>query len=125
MSMHLVDHVVVRVKDLETGIKSYEAMGFKLDRRTETAGIGKQAFFNLPGGGFVELVAPTAPDSPIGRAIERNGEGVHTIAMAVDNLEAAKQSMAAKGVQLIPGNPTYIHPKSAHGLLVQLMERKK
>jgi methylmalonyl-CoA epimerase len=123
MSMQGVDHVVVRVKDLDAAIKSYEAIGFTLTRVGESPAIGRQAFFNLPEGGFLELVAPLSPESAVGRAIERNGEGVHTIAMAVDDLEAATKAMAARGVQLI--GDRFVHPKSAHGVLVQLVDRKK
>ncbi len=127
MSMSIIDHVVVRVKDLDEGIASYrDKLGLTLARTGETDGIGKQAFFDLPGGGFIELVAPSAADSAVGKAIERNGEGVHTVAMAVDDLEATVAQMKDNGASIIPGGPdvAFVHPKTAHGVLLQLVRAK-
>lgn len=127
MGMTGVDHVVIRVKDLDEGIKTYrDQLGLTLTRTGETDGIGKQAFFNLPDGGFIELVAPLSADSAIGKAIERGGEGVHTVALAVDNLAASVADMKAKGVSIIGGgNVMFVHPKSSHGVLLQLFEKPR
>ena len=123
-----MDHLVVRVKDLEEGIKTYrDKLGLTLDRTDESAALGiKQAFFPLPDGGFLEVVAPLGPDSPVGKAVETRGEGVHTMAFAVDDLEATVKAMQEAGVTLIgAGSPqVFVHPKSAHGLLVQLNQKK-
>ena len=127
MTMTGFDHLVVRVKDLEDGIATYrDGLGLVLDRTEESEALGiKQAFFNLPGGGFVELVAPTDPGSPVGRALENRGEGIHTVAMAVDDLEATTAAMRDQGIQLIgEGGPqVFVHPKSTHGVLLQLTEK--
>ncbi len=124
-----VDHIVVRVKDIEAGIATYrDALGMELERTAESAAIGiKQAFFPLADGGFLEVVAPLTPESPVGRALESRGEGVHTVALSVDDLPATIKSLQEKGVQLIgaerPGGQVFIHPRSAHGVLVQLVAR--
>ena len=75
MAFKGIDHVVIRVKDIDTAIESYRNLGLKLTRTLETPAIGKQAIFQLPNDTFIELVAPTSPDSAVGRAIEKRGEG--------------------------------------------------
>ena len=84
------DHLVVRVNDLDEGIATYrDRLGLALDRIDESDALGiKQAFFNLPNGGFIEVVAPTDENSAVGKAIAGRGEGKHTIAFEVDDLAA-------------------------------------
>lgn len=124
MTFKGVDHVVIRVKDFEAGIETWrDKFGLTLDRTDESEALGiKQAFFNLENGGFIEVVAPINDESAVGRSIESRGEGVHTISMAVGDLETTVEHLQANGVQLIGvgGPQVFIHPKSANGLLVQL-----
>jgi 4-hydroxyphenylpyruvate dioxygenase-like putative hemolysin len=101
----------------------------ELERTAESEALGiKQAFFPLSDGGYIEVVAPTNDQGAVGRAVESRGEGIHTIAMAVDDMKAAIEAMQANDVQLIgadnPGGQVFIHPRSAHGVLVQLVEKK-
>lgn len=128
MAITAYDHLVVRVTDIDEGITTYrDALGLELDRTDESAALGiKQAFFNLPGGGFIEVVAPIDADSAVGKALEGRGEGMHTIAFQVDDLSATCEAMKAAGVRLIgEGAPqVFVHPKSTHGILLQLSERK-
>lgn len=128
MGIKGVDHVVLRVKDIEAGISTYrDKLGMKMERQTESEALGiKQAFFPFEDGGFLEVTAPLGPDTPVGKAIESRGEGVHTISFAVDDMDTTVKAMQEAGVQLIGvGTPqVYVHPKSAHGLLVQLTEKK-
>ena len=128
MGIKGMDHIVVRVKDFEEGIKTFEEkMGMTLERRSESEAMGiKQAFFPFSNGGFLEVVAPFGADSAVGKALENRGEGIHTVSLEVDDLAATIKEMQDKGVQLIGvGSPqVFIHPKSAHGILVQLTERK-
>ncbi|MEE9279702.1 MAG: VOC family protein [Myxococcota bacterium] len=129
MGIRGVDHIVVRVKDIDEGIATYrETLGMELERTAQSEAIGiKQAFFPLADGGFLEVVAPLGAETPVGRAIERRGEGVHTIAVAVDDLEQTIKDLREKGAQLIeadrPGGQVFIHPRSTHGVLIQLVER--
>tara|TARA_Y100000031_G_scaffold148427_1_gene184741 strand:- start:12771 stop:13172 length:402 start_codon:yes stop_codon:yes gene_type:complete len=127
MAITGVDHVVVRVNDIDEGISTYrDKLGLELERTAESAAIGiKQAFFQLADGGFLEVVAPLSADSPVGKALERNGEGIHTVALAVDDLDATVKAMQEGGAQLIGvgGPQVFVHPKSAHGVLVQLTEK--
>lgn len=118
------DHLVVRVRDLDAGIETYrDRLGLTLDRTGENEALGiKQAFFNLPGGGFIEVVAPLDASGAVGKALESRGEGIHTISFAVDDMEATTEAFKAAGAQLIgEGAPqVFVHPKSTHGILLQL-----
>lgn len=127
MAIKGVDHIVVRVKDIDQGIETWrDKLGMELERTAESEALGiKQAFFPFANGGFLEVVAPTSDESAVGRAVASRGEGLHTLAMEVDNLEDTVKDLEQKGVQLIGvGTPqVFIHPKSANGILVQLTER--
>ncbi len=124
MTLAAFDHLVIRVSDLDEGIKTYrDTLGLKLDRTAESAALGiKQAFFNLPDGGFIEVVAPLEVQSAVGQALEKRGEGIHTVAFAVEDLDAACATLKAGGARLIgEGGPqVFVHPKSTHGVLLQL-----
>lgn len=128
MALTKFDHLVVRVSELEEGIATYrDTLGLELDRTDQSDALGiKQAFFNLPGGGFIEVVAPLSADSAVGKALEGRGEGMHTIAFEVDDLAATCEAMKAGGARLIgEGGPqVFVHPKSTHGILLQLGEKK-
>lgn len=128
MSVYGVDHIVIRVKDLETAICTFrDKLGLALEQTRENEALGvKQAFFPFPGGGFLELVAPMDENSPVGRAVLSKGEGIHTISLAVDDLSETVEEMQNANVQLIgAGGPqVFVHPKSAHGVLVHLTSRK-
>ena len=127
MALSAFDHLVVRVADIDEGITTYrDTLGLTLDRTDESEALGiKQAFFNLPGGGFIEVVAPTDPQSAVGQALAKRGEGIHTVAFSVDDLSAACEALKAGGARLIGegGSQVFVHPKSTHGLLLQLSER--
>ena len=127
MTLAAFDHLVVRVGDLDEGIATYrDTLGLTLDRTDESEALGiKQAFFNLPGGGFIEVVAPTSPQSAVGQALDKRGEGIHTVAFAVDDLDATCAAMKASGARLIGegGAQVFVHPKSTHGVLLQLSQK--
>jgi methylmalonyl-CoA epimerase len=124
MSLTGVHHLVIRVEDFDASVKTWQSLlGVELDRTDENEGLGiKQAFFNLADGGFVEIVAPTNPDAAVGKALASRGEGIHTIAMAVDDMDGTVASLKEAGAILIgEGGPqVFVHPKSANGVLVQL-----
>ena len=124
MALTGFDHLVVRVSDLDEGIATYrDCLGLTLDRIDESEALGiRQAFFNLPNGGFIEVVAPTDPNGAVGRALEGRGEGIHTVAFEVDDVAETAAAMREAGARLIgEGGPqVFVHPKSTHGILLQL-----
>jgi len=131
-----VDHVVIAVKDLEASIAGFEKVyGIGATDLGEPAGAGfRNAYFRFGGpgsGGYVELVAPTNENGPVGKRVAASGEGVYLIALTVDNLEQTVADLREKGVRLVgdpgPGNPIkgqiFIHPSAAGGVLTQLVQR--
>jgi methylmalonyl-CoA epimerase len=127
-----VDHVVVAVKDLDAAVGRYEALyGVPVSDRSEAPAAGmKMAFFRFPDS-YVELVSNLGEDGPIAKRLADRGEGVHIIAMKVDNLEKAVEELRGKGVRLVgdpgPGNlikgQIFVHPAETGGVLTQIVER--
>ncbi len=123
-----IDHVVIRVKDIDQGIANYQKMGYELTKTLETPGIGKQAIFRFPNGSFIELVAPLTPESAVGRAIESRGEGVHSVVIQTDDFENTVEAMVENGVNVIQSDDlkdnAFLHPKSTNGVLLQIQKAK-
>ena len=124
-----IDHIVVRVRDLEQAIGDYQDK-FGLEVRTgpeEMPDLGmKRATFSVgDAGNFIELAEPLGEDSAIGRSLEKQGEGLHLVALAVEDVDAAAAQMKESGANLIEtGGMTFVHPRDGHGVLYQLVERK-
>jgi methylmalonyl-CoA/ethylmalonyl-CoA epimerase len=129
-----IDHVVIAVNDLNEGMAQYEkTFGLKPSRTGERPDDGfKNAFYDLPGGGFLELVQPTDATGPVAKGLAARGEGVYLMALAVEDIEAEVAAMRERGVRLIgdpgPGQPisrvVFVHPRETKGVLVQLVQRK-
>jgi methylmalonyl-CoA epimerase len=127
-----VDHVVVAVKDLDASVGRYETIyGTSVSDRSEAPQAGmKMAFFRFDDS-YVELVSNLGSEGPIAKRLEERGEGVHLIAMKVDDLEKAVAELREKGVRLVgdpgPGNPirgqVFVHPSFTGGVLTQLVQR--
>ena len=73
----------------DSSVKNWESiLGYSVSRIDQNQDLGiQQAFFDLPGGGFIEIVSPTDPEGAVGKAISSRGEGIHTLSMSVDDLE--------------------------------------
>lgn len=123
MAFRGVDHVVVRVHDLEQAVDGYKAiLGIEPERRSSDELKAAQAFFYFDDGTFVELIQPTDDASPIKGSLDKLGEGVHTVALAVDDVAETAADLEAKSVRTIGG--AFVHPKSANGLLLQLSQKR-
>jgi methylmalonyl-CoA/ethylmalonyl-CoA epimerase len=132
-----IDHVAIVVRDLDAALRVYrDVLGLPLQRVEEVpAEKVKVAFLPLPqGDGEVELVQPTADDTGIARFLEKRGEGMHHICFEVDDIQAAMADLAANGLQILEEKPrlgsqgqkyVFIHPKTAHGVLIELYERSR
>ena len=92
MSFKWIDHVVIAVKDMDQAVSTYrDKLGLKLRGINNAPELGiKQAHFDLGDGRFIELAEPLGPETAVGRSIERRGEGIHILAVAVENMEKAK-----------------------------------
>lgn len=128
-----IDHIGIAVKNLDETLKFYqEKLGLDL-QGTEVVEEQKVRVAFLPvGDSEVELLESTDPEGPIARYIDKKGEGMQHVALRVDNIEKAIEEMKEKGVRMIDEKPRYgaggakiafCHPKSTHGVLVELCER--
>lgn len=133
MKITRVDHIGIAVKSIAESLKVYEAMGLKSVGVEEVAEQKVRVAFLPIGEAEIELLESTAPDGPVAKYIEKNGEGIQHLALRVDNLEAALAEMKAKGVRLIDEKPRYgaggakiafVHPRSTGGVLLELSERQ-
>ena len=129
-----IEHIGIAVKNLEESIKYYEnVLGLKCYNIEEVKDQKvKTAFFKV-GETKIELLESTDPEGPIGKFIEKKGEGIHHIAFAVNEIENALKHAEQKGVQLIDKAPrkgaegldiAFLHPKSTFGVLTELCEDK-
>ncbi len=129
-----IDHVVIAVHDLNEGMAQYEkTLGMKPSRLSDRPKEGfKSAFYDLPGGGFLELIQPTDATGPVAKGLAARGEGVYLVALAVNDIAAEVAAMRARGVRLIgdpgPGQPitgrVFVHPRETKGVLMQLVQRQ-
>ncbi|NWF54378.1 MAG: methylmalonyl-CoA epimerase [Syntrophaceae bacterium] len=128
-----IAHIGVAVKNVEEVEKLYsEVLGLPITGR-EVSRDNKVSFIPL-GDTAIELLESVQPDGAIARHIEKRGEGIHHIALEVDNIESALEELKAKGVTLIDQKPrrgahdskiAFLHPKGTHGVLLELCESKK
>jgi len=133
MKVTRLDHIGIAVKSIAESLKVYEAMGLKSVGVEEVAEQKVRVAFIPIGETEIELLESTAPDGPVAKYIEKNGEGIQHLALRVENLEAALAEMKAKGVRLIDEKPRYgaggakiafVHPRSTGGVLLELSERE-
>jgi methylmalonyl-CoA/ethylmalonyl-CoA epimerase len=128
----VLDHIGIAVGDLEQALAFYrDALGLEIEPPEEVGSQRVRAHFMAAGDARLELLEPTAPDSPIARYLERRGPGIHHVALRVDDIRAALAQLKARGVRLIDEQPrpgahgslvAFIHPSSAHGVLVELKQ---
>lgn len=127
-----IAHIGIAVKDVEEVAKLYsEALGLQCEDISRVEDQRVKIAFLPVGETQIELLEGTTPDSPIAKHIESRGEGIHHIALEVDNIEAALIRAKEQGVTLIDEEPrigahrtkiAFIHPKSTRGVLFEFME---
>jgi methylmalonyl-CoA/ethylmalonyl-CoA epimerase len=132
-----IDHVGIACRDLTTSIAFYEST-FGLTVASleinESQGV-KEAMLHVAtgqsGGSYVQLLEPLAADTPVGRFLERRGEGIHHIGYGVANITTALTAIGASGVRLIDERPrhgsmgasiAFLHPSDVGGVLTELVE---
>jgi methylmalonyl-CoA/ethylmalonyl-CoA epimerase len=127
-----IDHIGVAVEDIDAAIALYrDSFEMELAHRETVESQGVEAVLLDVGEGHVELLAPLGPDTPVGRYMAKNGAGLHHVAYAVDDIDAALVGIAAAGVQLIDSEPragirdsrvAFLHPRSTGGVLTEIVE---
>lgn len=127
-----LDHIGVAVRSLEQSLKFYrDQLGLRV-AGTEEIPSEKVRVAMLPlGESRIELLEPTAEDSPIAKFIQKRGEGIHHIALEVEHLDRHLRQLEAGGVRVLSGKSEYgasghryafLHPASCGGVLVELVE---
>ena len=128
-----IDHIAIVVRNIEEALQAYqEALGLELTDVKEMSEDAVRVAFLPVGESEIELVEPLTTDSGVAEFLEKQGEGLHHICLEVEDIEAALQDLAAKEVRLIDERPrqgahglvTFLHPKSAHGVLIELIEKR-
>jgi methylmalonyl-CoA/ethylmalonyl-CoA epimerase len=127
-----IDHVGIAISDLGESLKFFkDALGLELEPPEDIPSQRVRAHFIQAGDATVELVEPTADDSPIATFIAKRGPGLHHLCLRVDDIVAALAELKTKGVKLIDETPrpgahgslvAFIHPSSTHGVLVELKQ---
>jgi methylmalonyl-CoA/ethylmalonyl-CoA epimerase len=132
-----IDHVGIACRNLEVTMAFYEAtFGLTVVSRETNPEQGvKEAMLvvaDAPAGqSYVQLLEPLGPDTPVGRFLERRGEGVHHIGYGVADIEAAMTAISASGVRLLDSRPrhgsmgaaiAFLHPRDVGGVLTELVE---
>ena len=133
MKVLKIDHLGIAVKSINEGKKFWgDLLGLWLEE-SEAMNAEKliTTFFPI-GESEIELLESTDPEGPIGRFLEKRGEGIHHVAFRVENIEEALKELKEKGIRLIDETPragargakiAFLHPKSTNGVLVELCER--
>jgi methylmalonyl-CoA epimerase len=133
MSVVGLDHVGVAVKDLEGAIGLYrDVLGLKFEGVHVLAERGvRVAFFSVGGDAHIEFLEPLSDESTIAKFLSTHGEGLHHLALKVEDIEAVLEELKRKGMTLIDEKPkagadgkkiAFVHPKSTKGILLEFCE---
>jgi len=127
-----VDHVAIAVNDLDAALDGYRER-YRVEplyrEVVESQGVDEAM---IPvGGSFVQLIQPLGPDTPVGRFLEKNGEGLHHVAFTVASIDVALEHLEASGSKLIDRTArtggrgariAFVHPADLAGTLIELVE---
>lgn len=129
----VLDHIGIAVAELDESLAFFrDALGLEVTAVEEVASQRVRAHFVSAGSTTLEILEATADDSPIAKFVNRRGPGLHHITLRVDDLAAALAELKERGVRLIDEAPragaegsrvAFVHPSSAHGVLVELKEQ--
>ena len=127
-----IDHVAIAVRDLPAAIDYYQrAFGATIDHREVVERDGVEEVLMKVADSYIQLLTPTRPDSPVAKALDKRGEGLHHIGYRVADCAAALAAMVAAGATPIdmvprPGSRgttvAFIHPKGSFGTLIELVQ---
>jgi methylmalonyl-CoA/ethylmalonyl-CoA epimerase len=127
-----LDHIGIAVSDIDAALTFYrDALGLEVEVPEHVESQHVRAHFIPAGESALELLEATSDDSPIATFVAKRGPGLHHITLRVDDIRAALAELTARGVRLIDREPrpgahgslvAFIHPSSAHGVLVELKQ---
>jgi methylmalonyl-CoA epimerase len=127
-----IDHIGIAVEDIDAELKLYKkGYGMELSLRETVEEQGVEAALLNVGDGHVELMAPTGPDTPVGKFLAKRGAGMHHVAYAVDDIDATLERLAAAGIELIDAEArvgiggsrvAFLQPRSTGRVLTEIVE---
>jgi methylmalonyl-CoA/ethylmalonyl-CoA epimerase len=127
-----IDHVAIAVNDLEAAIAYYrETFGAEVEHRETVESDGVEEALLKVAESYIQLLTPTRPDSPVAKALEKRGEGLHHVGYRVSDCAAALQAVKDSGGRVIDEAPrpgsrgttvAFVHPKGAFGTLIELVQ---
>jgi methylmalonyl-CoA epimerase len=127
-----IDHIGVAVEDLDAALALYERdYAMTLVHRETVTAQGVEAVLLDVGENHVELLAPTGPDTPVGKFLAKKGPGMHHVAYQVDDIESTLAALKEAGLRLIDEVPrtgirnsrvAFLHPSTAGGLLTEIVQ---
>lgn len=127
-----LDHVAIAVNDLDAAVEGYRDR-YRVEPiyREAVVSQGVEEAMIPVGGSFVQLLSPLGPETPVGRFLSKNGEGLHHVAYAVVSIEAALEHLVDSGARLVDTEPrvggrgariAFVHPADLGGTLIELVE---
>lgn len=132
MKLLNIDHTAIAVRDLDATLAGYaDRYGVEPLYREVVEAQGVEEAMIPIGGSFLQILQPLSPDTPVGRFLDREGEGLHHVAFAVVDIDAALEHLAGIGTPLVDRHPrlggrgariAFVHPKDLAGTLVELVE---
>jgi methylmalonyl-CoA epimerase len=128
-----IDHIAIAVSSMDEALATFERLyGLKPDH-TEQIASDKVSEAMLPVGDVhVQLLEPTDDESTVAKFIEKRGQGLHHIAIRVEDIDATLAHLKAQGAELLDETPrigggghrvAFVHPKTTHGILIELVQR--
>lgn len=127
-----ISHIGIAVASIDEALPFYtDVLGLEFEGTEVVAEQKVKVAFLVIGESRIELLEPTAPDSPVAKFLEKNGPGIHHLAYQVDGLEARLAGLKELGVRLIDETPrlgahhsriAFLHPKASGGVLTELCE---
>lgn len=134
IGLNRIDHIGIVVHSIDESLKTYrDLMGFTVLERIAVPDHGVDVAFLDAGNSALELIAPTDPESGTARFLHNRGEGTHHVCFAVDDIYATLAELTAQGLRLIDETPrqgvhglvAFVHPKAAHGVMIELLQKRE
>jgi methylmalonyl-CoA/ethylmalonyl-CoA epimerase len=131
MNAYTIDHIGVAVASIDDALAIYRALGLEEKHREEVPSQKVLTAFLPAGESRIELLQPTAEDSPVAKFLAKRGQGIHHICFGVRDIEASVAELQRRGFRLINSRPApgadgkkivFLHPDSGNGVLIELSQ---
>jgi methylmalonyl-CoA epimerase len=131
----IIEHIGIAVESLAEAVRTYQdCLGLTVSGYDEVEGQNVRVAMLPMGESRIELLEPTSPESPVAKFMNKRGQGIHHLAIRVDNIEESLEQMKNGGARLIDQTPrqgagntrvAFVHPSSMNGVLLELVEHGK